>query len=281
MRRHPSSVVFWFFALLAAISLGVSAGPVFWRILGETGQAVVLPPADASPAQSASRADLNPIIAFSPFGAVAVVEEQPSLVGETSLGLILLGVTIGNPVSASRAIIKAGGDQVQSYSIGANVTDTAQLTEINTDHVVLKVEGRLETLSFIPPGATPSVALRGPDLRNMIPRSTTAAPPSAQSNAPDAVIARYRAAIHQNPQGVMDRLGLELTDRGYRISTNASPGVRQAGFRPGDIVTMVNGQQVGDIDKDREFFDEIAASGRARVELERDGQAIVMTFPLQ
>ena len=49
------------------------------------------------------------------------------------------------------------------------------------------------------------------------------------SEPPDAVIARYRAAILQNPKSVMDRLGLEATGDGYHISDAASPGVRQAG----------------------------------------------------
>ena len=82
-------------------------------------------------------------------------------------------------------------------------------------------------------------------------------------------------------QGVIDRLGLQITDQGYRVTENASSGVKQAGFKPGDVVTTVNGQKVGDITKDQSYFDEVAASGRARVELVRDGQTIIMSFPLR
>ena len=280
MKRRVPAVIFWSVAIATAISLGFSAGPVFWRVTGDTGQSTVASATDKA-AQDMSRLDLGPIIDFAPFGSIVTAEETPSVAGETSLGLTLLGVTIGNPVSASRAIIRGADREIQSYGIGANVTATAQLAEVNKGFVVLKVENRLETLSFASREAAATAPRSGPDLCNMIPRSTNAAPAPATSNAPDAVIARYRAAIHQDAQGVMNRLGLEQSERGYRISANASSGVRQAGFRPGDVVTVVNGQQVGDIDTDRRFFDEVAASGRARVELERDGQTIIMTFPLQ
>lgn len=280
MRPRLPSLIFWSVAIATVTSLGLSAGPVVWRVSGDSGQ----PPARSFGTQAAPetvRLDLSPIIEFAPFGKVAMSEDAPEMVGETSLGLTLLGVTIANPVSASRAIIRSSDNTTESYWVGADVTETAQLVEVNKGFVVLQVDNRLETLSFAASDqANPTASGGGPDLRNMIPRAATSAAP-AVSNAPDAVIARYREAIHQNAQGVMDRLGLEQSERGYLISANASPGVRQAGFRPGDVVTMVNGQQVGDMDTDRRFFDEVAASGRARVELEREGQTIVMTFPLQ
>jgi general secretion pathway protein C len=98
---------------------------------------------------------------------------------------------------------------------------------------------------------------------------------------PDAVIAYYRDQILQNPQSVMDRLGLQATPAGYLIAASADADVRRAGFQPGDLVTRVNGQAVGDVAQDQIYFDEIAASGRATVEVQRAGQIITMTFPLR
>lgn len=267
----------WIAAGLASISLGAAAGPVAWRLAGDSGLAVGAGP--AAPAAAAARLDLAPILAFAPFGSAVAPAAAPEVVGETGLGLILVGVTLATPAAQSRAII-AGGDsgRADSYAIGAQITAAASLEEVTRTHVVLRVEGRLETLSFAKPGSARPAATGGTDLRNLIPQ---AAEPAAPADDPDAVIARYRAAILQNPQSVMARLGLEVTDQGYRITEAASPGVLQAGFRPGDVVTTVNGQKVGDIPSDQRYFDEVAASGNARVELQRDGQAIVMTFPLR
>lgn len=276
MMRVPPFVV-WLALALTVISLGATAGPVVWRLAGETGQP---PPAPvALPDQPAPRTDLGPVLAFAPFGSAAQPQAAaPEPAGETALGLTLLGVTIATPASASRAIIAGAEPVAQSYAVGAAITDQAVLHAVQADHVVLRVGDRLETLSFTKPGAA-APAAGVTDLRNLIPQQGAAAP--APDNAPDAVIARYRNAIQQDAQGVMDRLGLEITDQGYRITDQASPGVRQAGFRPGDVVTTVNGQKVGDMAADRGYFDEVAASGRARVEIQRDGQSIVMSFPLR
>lgn len=275
--RIPAAAA-WIAAALAAISLGAAAGPVAWRLAGESGQAIGS--ATAAPVAEAARLDLSPILAFAPFGTAVSAEASPEVIGETGLGLVLLGVTVSTPASNSRAII-SGGDsgRADSYAVGSDITAAASLAEVTRSHVVLMVDGRLETLSFAKPGMKPATTGK-PDLRNLIPSNTGPAS-TAASNDPDAVIARYRAAILQNPKSVMDRLGLEATGEGYKISDAASPGVRQAGFRPGDLITTVNGQKVGDIAQDQRYFDEVAASGKARVELQRDGQSIVMTFPLR
>lgn len=278
MMLHLPTAAAWLAAAVAAVSAGVAAGPVAWRLAGESGQAVDA--AAEAPVADARRLDLSPIFAFAPFGSAVAPQAIPQVVGETDLGLTLLGVTLSKASSESRAII-GGGDsgRADSYAIGSDITATASLVEVTRTHVVLSVDGRLENLSFGKPGsAKPSAGKT--DLRNLIQSGGPSASAPAANDA-DAVIARYRAAIQLNPKSVMDRLGLEATGDGYRISESASPGVRQAGFQPGDLVTTVNGQKVGDISRDQGYFDEVAASGKARVELQRDGQSIVMTFPLR
>lgn len=277
--RIPTFTI-WAFAALTALSLGVSAGPVFWHISGDAGAVQAAPPATG--AKVVARLDIAPILALAPFGSEVAVQADLEIAGETSLGLTLLGVTIANPALGSRAIISGGDGPARGYFVGEIITSAASLSAIEPDHVVLNVGGRLETLSFAKPDAagTPD-ASKGPDLRNLIPSANTSAVPAAGSNDPDVVIARYRSAIQMDAAGVMNRLGLEATDHGYRITESASPGVRQAGFRAGDVVTTVNGKKVGDMAADQAYFDEVAASGRARVELVRDGQTIVMSFPLR
>lgn len=269
----------WAFAALTVVTLGQSAGQVFWRLSGEDGQ-IHAPAANLLPAEAA-RIDLAPILAFLPFGSSVTVPAQQEVTGETSLGLVLLGVTISVPAIGSRAIISGGDGPPRGYFVDEIITGAVSLSAIEQDHVVLNVDGRLETLSFVKRGGGAAPAKAGPDLRNLIPATGQTNAPVAESTEPDAVIARYRDAIELDAQGVMNRLGLEITDQGYRITEAASAGVRQAGFKAGDVVTTVNGQKVGDMAADQRYFDEVAASGRARVELLRDGQTIVMSFPLR
>ena len=222
----PPAII-WIAAGLCAISVGVAAGPVTWRLSGESGQAIGS--AVAPPPGEAARTDLSPILAYAPFGSPAASEAVPQVVGETGLGLTLLGVTLSTPANQSRAII-AGGDsgRAESYAVGSDITANASLADVTRTHVVLKVDGRMETLSFAKTTSKAAGTSKA-DLRTLIPQSGTANV-SPASLDPDAVIARYRAAILQNPKCVMDKLGLEATGDGYRISSAASPGVRQAGF---------------------------------------------------
>jgi general secretion pathway protein C len=265
---------FWVVACGAAISLGVTAAPVIWHVLGEveTGVPVRTAPADDAPPPPA---DVSPILVFAPFGS-AVPVAAPVVVAEvqqTQLGLTLLGIALATPAAASRAIIAGGDLPVSSYAIGSQITAAVTLAEVYPDHVVLMVNGTPETLFFV----------ENPNAQTLQPVFQEVAPDAAQleQNNPDVVIARYRAEILQNPQSVMDRLGLQATPNGYLIREAADPGVRQAGFQPGDLVTRVNGQTVGDVAQDQIYFDEIAASGRATVEVQRGADIIVMTFPLR
>jgi len=91
----------------------------------------------------------------------------------------------------------------------------------------------------------------------------------------------WRDRIIANPAEVLDTIGLVPGEKGYTIAEKHDVGVNRAGLRAGDIVTSVNGESVGNVDQDRELYDVIAASGLARIEVERNGRTIVMSFPLQ
>ncbi|MFT4962222.1 MAG: general secretion pathway protein C [Paracoccaceae bacterium] len=79
----------------------------------------------------------------------------------------------------------------------------------------------------------------------------------------------------------LDEIGLVAGGGGYNIAENHDSGVARAGLQAGDLVKFVNGQPVGDVDSDWALYDEVANSGLARVEIERDGQSILLSFPLQ
>lgn len=267
---------FWPLAALVAISLGVAAAPVVWHVLGEVEGAGTAMTAEAAlpAANNPPPADVASILAAAPFGQVAaIVAPEAPMVPAAELGLTLLGLTIATAAEASRAIIAGGDSPVGSYAIGAVIRAGVTLEEVHQDHVILAVSGASAALYFAekPGGLAANTA-------PLVPMATTG--PLDPTN-PDAVIAYYRDEILQDPQAVLDRLGLLATPQGYLISDAADPDVRRAGFQPGDLVTRVNGMVVGDVAQDQLSFDAIAASGQATVEVARDGQTITMTFPLR
>lgn len=282
-------------ALLAlAVSVGTVAGPVAWRLSGEPVSGAVVAPGAAAeiPAAGVERPDISGVLAANPFGAVIALETAAVPVGESDLGFTLMGVTLGNPEENSRAMIADSSALSKSYAVGAGLASGVTVSEINGDHVVLSVGGTLQTLSFpntlattVPPpvaGAPAAAASGVAALNRLIPAEVSyfVAEPEEATDA-DSVIARYRAAIRQNPMSVMLRLGIEATDRGYLVTENTSQGVLNAGFRPGDVIRTVNGKAVGNLQSDVELFDQIALAGLAQVELVRGGEEIKLTFPLR
>lgn len=285
-------------ALLAVLmGTALTAPPVIWHLSGHS-EALAPSPAlaPAAPVAEIAAADLEPVRALSPFGAVpppAAPEPQgPS--GETTLDLTLLGVVVREDAALSIAFIGANGTS-QGYTPGEVVAEgRATLVEVASRRVVIEVDGELQTLSF-PGEAAEAQADAGPSdtglgrLQALVGSQTSDADVEEPSGgltatAPQTTqdyIDMWRERIRQNPGEVLDSIGLIPTDNGYRIADDHDSGVGRAGLRAGDIVTRVNGQAVGDVDSDRRLYDDVAASGLAQIEIERDGQTISMSFPLQ
>lgn len=281
MIRKLASLAVWLVAAGTVVSVAAGAARLTWHMAGLFEGT----PAGRTAPQSGGRApaptDLEPILALAPFGIRVKIEEQtePLPVAEqTSLDLVLRGVLVAEPNAASMAYIAGGDGVIGVYGIGTPVVSGAVLSEVHRDRVVLEIDGRLEILSF--EDGVDAASAAADAVRARI-QGRLDGPLPEEGATPDEAIEFWRRRIAENPQGVLDQLGLEITDEGYRIGEAAHPGVRRAGFLPGDLVASVNGEPIGNIEDDRALYDRVAASGRARVELVRDGQTIVMSFPLR
>lgn len=285
-------------AVLATGSLAVAGMRLAWHWSGQTTVlplAVPAPPDTASPAQ---QPDLTAILALAPFGqANRVVTAVRSAADAPRLDVVLRGIMANPDPAQSRALVRAGGttavlrigEQVQNAELVAIATATITL-QTGTARVVIGFDGqqgdatpdardRTEAPPAAPPAETDPLARLAAsivagngsiDLRDGPPPETT-----------DDYIAFWRDRITRNPQAVLDSIGIERVDNGYRIAAAPDIGVTMAGLRPGDVVTKLNGQAVGNIDRDRQLYDEVAASGMARLDVVRDGKPLVLSFPLR
>lgn len=272
--------LFWPLVAIAAVSVGLAAGPLPWRLAGESG--LPRPPPAGAERAAAEPVSLDPILSLGPFGRVVNEAAPAPAAEETDLGLTLHGVVISATPDLSSAIISSEAQPARTYRVGQTIVAEAVLVEVHGEQVVLDVGGRRETLSF-PESRSARPRDRGVSALQALVHGQSSAAPAAAAAAtdPEAIIARYRERITANPQQVLDGLGLVATEAGYEIGGDAPASVRRAGLQPGDVVAKVNGQQVGEVESDRRLFDEVAASGRARLEVLRGGQRIVMSFPLR
>ncbi len=252
----------WMLAAATAISLGGSATLAVGRLSGQNGQPIsAVPEADTVP-----RADLAPLIGFAPFGGDILTVPAPTSSNEASLGLTLLGVVIGTLASASRAIIAGGDGSVASYPIGAQMRGNIDAVEINPDRIVLRVDGGPQTLLFPVRATAPATA-------NPAFEDVTEAAPTDPSNAAREVIGSYLSTMQANATGVRD-------DRKAAPPSDVVPMILQAGMHLHDMIKSTKGSQVGAMKADRQFHDQLAASGRVDVDMRCGGRVIVRALSL-
>ena len=270
-------------------SVAVAGADVTWRLMGHDR---VMPPVAVLRARvevQAAPTDLGPALMLAPFGAAEVPVAEAEI-PEAPLNLILLGVIVRDDPSRSLALLRS--DQSEgNYRIGEEVAPGVTLTAIAQDRVTLSKDGADIVLYFagaeaapdveaVPTGAERLMALitsgQGGSISEQVDAAARAEPVTTQD-----YIDMWRKRIIANPAQVLDTIGLVPGEKGYTIAEKHDVGVNRAGLRAGDIVTSVNGQSVGNVDKDRALYDVIADSGLARIEVERDGRTIVMSFPLQ
>lgn len=281
--------------ILAVISLWWAAAPVALRIFG---QADVLASSLAAPVEADQPAagptgavDLAPVLDFAPFGraqgmAAALTAED----GQS--GFVLLGITVAEPQSRSRAIIAGGTVAVANYGIGDEITQGVTVAGVFADHVVISLAGQEQDLHFLREAAdlaNEAVALGAQNLTAsvaLLDNAPLVAPSDAtntatrSANSGDTALGRYRAEAQQDPTGLALRLGLDAGPKGYLVTPDAAEIILQAGLQPGDLLVSVNGTALGDPVRDAALFDKVAAAGRASVSVLRAGTTLLMTFPL-
>lgn len=280
-----------FIVLLCVGTVSAAAAPLAWRLAGHD---TVMPSKAELQVQEVvvdTGVDLGPVLALAPFGAEPVTAIEQDATPADTLDLQLLGVIVRDDPSRSLALIASPQGEA-NYRIGDAVFEAMTLKEVSAQSVLLDRDGEIITLTFegeelsdddsqrIPTGQDRLLALmttgQGTTISAQNDANARATPVTTQD-----YITLWRARIKANPAEVLDAIGLVPTENGYIIAENHDSGVNRAGMKAGDIVRTLNGQAVGNIESDQALYDRVAESGVARVEIERNGRTIVMSFPLQ
>ncbi len=238
---------------------------------------------------TAVQADLAPVMAFAPFGRAEGPALAETMVQDAvPVDLTLLGITLSADARASHAMIAAADGIAHSLGIGQRLPSGAVLVRVAADHVVMQ-SGDAETrLDFPADRASPSAPALpapagGPDLGNLIPAAAIASPPPDPGLAPASrsLLTGIRLAMRHDPAGYVRGLGLGPDANGYRVQANPDPALLQAGLQADDVVTLVNGIPPGDPARDAAILDAVASAGTALLQVDRDGQNLTLTVPLE
>ncbi len=234
-----------------------------------------------------SAIDIDAMVAWHLFGELgaqphtatgtAGVEEQAQ---ETTLNLQLLGLVSASDPAQSEAVILADGAQ-QHLKIGEQLLGTGKvvLNKVLLDRVIIDNNGRLETLWLYDPAATAGQ-----------PRATGAAPQPVdqRGNAQLTAMAQnYRQQLYSNPSSLADVVQVApANENGKLVGYRLQPGrdakqFQQFGFKPGDIVTNINGVSLDDPQHALELYNLIRSAQEASFTVRRGSENMTLMVSLQ
>ncbi len=236
--------------------------------------------ATATPASAPKGPDAQLIASAHLFGdyqapadaGLAQMDKAP----DTRLALTLLGILAADEDRGSRALIGDSGGEEKPYAIGDKVPGGVNLQAIFPDRVILSRNGQLETLRLDKdkPGAP---------LAASVSRGTGGAPGSTVTAETAEMLAKVRDQLLQDPAKASDYIRVQPANiggeqRGYRIYPGRDRSVfNQAGLRPGDIVTSVNGVQLNDPAQALQMLADLSQASTLNLTVERGGNPQTLT----
>ncbi|MCG5512389.1 type II secretion system protein GspC [Ectothiorhodospira shaposhnikovii] len=280
-------------ALLLVVMLAWTLAQLTWTLFAprETGPLPVARDLPSYPLAATSRADevhrLAAVADLQLFGHAQAVAEAPVVpteAPETRLRLTLKGVVASSaePVLGV-ALIADDRQNERHYRVGAELPGGARLEQIFSDRVILSREGRFEMLRL--PRETLDSAAVVPASQPAQVGTAAPAPPLRDAGLA-ASLATRRDTWLQEPSQFMESIRVrpvmeQGVMKGFAVSPRRDPALfRQAGLRPGDVVTGINGTPVNAISDPQALMAELAQVTEVTLDLERQGRAMSLTLPI-
>jgi len=286
---------------LAALAVCVGAGAIClwllvrlaWLLVPQPDEtATVAPPAAASsatPTQSVAKWHLfgNP---------QSVLLAQAARTPTTTLKLTLRGTLALSDATQGIAMIEDEHGAESAYKVGDEVAG-AKVAEVYADHVVLSHEGVSETLNLPQPEAHAPVAEAA--ARNGAAPVASSNPGKGNGAAPIFVAPtmahgaagdwnRLQSSLRMDPTELAKQVHVEPVYEngklaGARLTGSGQLGalISQAGLKPTDTVTAVNGAAVTDLSNLQRMADNLKSASSLQVTVLRDGKPATLTVNLK
>jgi len=192
---------------------------------------------------------------------------------KTKLQLQLKGVFTSERESESSAIVAQRGQKGEYFKIGDKLPGNAELVAVYSDRVLLKRNGRLETLSFEDANQSSNgIAKVKPSVNR------------TQVSSPRQFVDVAEKRLAENPSTALASVGLKPVQEGAAsgyVYDGNNPMLAGMNLKPGDVVRSVNGNPLGDINKDKTLLKQLYQEGSLEVEVERDGTSFYINYPLR
>lgn len=210
---------------------------------------------------------------------------------ETNLNFTLQAV-MAQGEGAGFAVIGQRSSNGDVFAVGDDLFGQATLSAVYGDRVIIDRRGQLETLRY---EKLSSAVLQSVNNDNPVTTETTAdsfQEALSQANAEVAGGGTLAASVqgmvsyvtqraNEDPEAFVQEMGLEPTAEGYQVTRRARQ-LQMIGLRPGDIVTTVNDQPVGNIQSDQALLNQVLQTGgELKIQIRRGSRSftIYQTIP--
>ncbi len=258
------------------------AGRLVWSIVEPAPAVARWQPLIVSVNTSQQQLPVNEILSLNLFGryqanaAPVAVKPVKQDAPQTQLRLTLVGVVASSTPSKALAVVTNNGKQ-NTYGINEVIDNTrATLIAVYNDRVIIRNNGRdetlmLEGLKFTKPSAAPVSSQRN----------------TSPSNSNAAELAKIKQEILSEPQTLFSYIRLSQVKKdgqieGYRVN----PGKNrilfdQVGLKANDLAVSINGNSLTDPAIMAKLWGELSSASDFTLTVERDGQLHDIHIELQ
>jgi general secretion pathway protein C len=300
--RRLRQILIVLFAVWAVVALA----RLVWALLPVTEPATDIPAAVINPvstanvATPAATANLERMITWHLFGEAgapeAVAPEPPPAAKtsaregieegarETKLQLKMRGIVASTDDGLGYAIIEHQSRQaVYAVEDKLPVPGEVVLAKVMPQQIVLDNGGTYELLVLFDASSLDGMAAAAP-----VAPAPAAEPELVERNDPQttSLASSYRQRLYENPQSLVEVVSVSAVREGSRLSGyKIQPGkdreqFEQLGFKPGDLVTAINGVSLDNPANTMVLYNTMRTAGEAVFELERDGQPLTLSVNL-
>lgn len=255
--------------ILMVVLLAYAFAEFTWRVITPATSYTTTPQHASSGSQQRQAARLDSVSDMHLFGVAKTDQIQQQNIKKTQLRLSLHGVFAStDPAQAVAIISQSKGEAGKAYKVGATVPGGAVVHQVKSNEVILKRNGRLESLPL------PRERLSKPITKRSTKRASAVR--NVQANQK---LRNLQNTFAKNPKKFWRNIRIEpqmdkATNqiKGYSIFHNDPSVMQSLGIKPGDIVTMVDGQSVADPTVGIQLMNKFKSGNRFSLTVERNGQ---------
>jgi general secretion pathway protein C len=256
--------------LMLMVYLVVSGAQFTWLIVSP--EQPIAKPLAASVEWHHTAAGLQSVGSYNLFGVstapAGVVLSERQQAPETGLQVTLSGVMVGRIGQKSGAIIVQSSGESDYYREGDSLPGGVELVEVQHDRVLIRRNGRYESLTFEDSLAF-GLAVEG-----------GAGEPESITGYPDDLLSSTRERLDSEGVAAFAPIGLRPSGSGVAgyVYDGSNAMLNAVNLQAGDVITSINGQALGDLEQDKQLLDSWREQSSVDVQVSRNGMLVTVSY---